>query len=316
MSQQVSPEVLRKVRKLAQLPEEARRCRFAVSITRLTVLKSLCQEPEVANRFVTYLAQRTRQKVEEKARRPGYLSMEEWARHRALIGQSVLALEQYLGQPSEADRKRLWASFHEMVGEQNEYRRVYGGPVRQIKNNDLLLVEYAVRTVLADPASVPQWAYQTARCYAERYDSGHGTGLTPKSAPLVEDIVCFWMQEFGLTPEKLCEPTKKKTATPATPPATRPRQGLARGRKKVQVTPRQGQFLAFIHLYRKLHRRGPAELDMVQFFRVTPPAVHGMVVKLEELGLVTREPGVARSIRVAIPEAEIPALENVEGHAW
>jgi hypothetical protein len=58
----------------------------------------------------------------------------------------------------------------------------------------------------------------------------------------------------------------------------------------------QGQFLAFIHLYRKLHRRGPAELDMVQFFRVTPPSVHGMVVKLEQLGLVTRERGVPRSV--------------------
>jgi repressor LexA len=81
-------------------------------------------------------------------------------------------------------------------------------------------------------------------------------------------------------------------------------------------THRQGQFLAFIHLYLRLHRRGPAELDMVKFFRVTPPAVHGMVVKLEELGLVTREPGVARSIRVAIPEEEIPTLEQVEGPPW
>ncbi|MBM4073119.1 MAG: MarR family transcriptional regulator, partial [Planctomycetes bacterium] len=53
-------------------------------------------------------------------------------------------------------------------------------------------------------------------------------------------------------------------------------------------TNRQGQFLAFIHLYRKLHRQGPAETDMVKFFRVTPPAAHSMVVKLEELGMVTR----------------------------
>jgi Mn-dependent DtxR family transcriptional regulator len=81
-------------------------------------------------------------------------------------------------------------------------------------------------------------------------------------------------------------------------------------------THRQGQFLAFIHLYRRLHRQGPAELDMVQYFRVTPPSAHGMVVKLEELGLVTREPGVPRSVRVAIPESEIPALEEVEGPPW
>jgi repressor LexA len=81
-------------------------------------------------------------------------------------------------------------------------------------------------------------------------------------------------------------------------------------------THRQGQFLAFIHLYRLLHKRGPAELEMVKFFRVTPPSVHGMIVKLEELGLITREPGVPRSTRVAIPEGEIPALEPVEGPPW
>ncbi len=81
-------------------------------------------------------------------------------------------------------------------------------------------------------------------------------------------------------------------------------------------TNRQGQFLAFIHLYRRLHRQGPAETDMVKFFRVTPPAAHSMVVKLEELGLVTRESGVARSIRVAIPEEEIPALEESDGPPW
>ena len=81
-------------------------------------------------------------------------------------------------------------------------------------------------------------------------------------------------------------------------------------------THRQGQFLAFIHLYRRLHRRGPAELDMVKFFRLTPPSVHGMVVKLEQLGLVARERGVPRSVRVAIPEEEVPDLEGVRGPPW
>ena len=73
MTQPPSRDDLARLRKLAQLPEEARHSRFAVSITRLTVLKSLCREPEVAARFVTYLARRTRDKVEEKAQRPGYL---------------------------------------------------------------------------------------------------------------------------------------------------------------------------------------------------------------------------------------------------
>jgi hypothetical protein len=37
-----------------------------------------------------------------------------------------------------------------------------------------------------------------------------------------------------------------------------------------------------------------------------------MIVKLEEMGLITREPGVPRSIRVAVPRSEIPELESEE----
>ena len=77
-----------------------------------------------------------------------------------------------------------------------------------------------------------------------------------------------------------------------------------------QFTHKQGQYLAFIHLYRKLNRRGPAETDIGRYFRVSPPTVHQMVVKLEALGLIAREPGVARSLRVAIPASEIPELED------
>jgi hypothetical protein len=206
MTESVPREVLHKVRKLAQLAREARQSRFAVSITRLTVLKSLSQQPEVANRFVTHLAQRTRQKLEKRGSRPGHLSKKERARHHEMIDRAVTALKKYLDKPSEYGRSRLWTIFHELAGEQNEYRRVYGGPVRVIKDRDLLLVEHALRTVLADEASTPLWAYQTARCYAERYDSSHGVGLTPASAPLLQDIADFWMQEFGLTTKSITTP--------------------------------------------------------------------------------------------------------------
>lgn len=259
---------------------------------------------------MSYLAQLTRQKIEEKAKRQGYLSMEEWARQSEMIDRAVVALENYLDQPSEERCAGLRTLFHQLADEQNEYRRVYGGPVRMIKNNDLLLVEYALRTVLADEASIPLWAYQTARCYAERYDASHGTGLTPASAPLVQDIVDYWMREFGLTTESIT------TTASATRKPKEAKSPVKPGKQQYHFTHRQGQFLAFIYLYRKLHRQGPAELDLVQYFRVTPPSVHGMVVKLEELGLVTRKRGVARSVRVAIPEAEIPPLEEVQGPFW
>ena len=75
---------------------------------------------------------------------------------------------------------------------------------------------------------------------------------------------------------------------------------------------KQGQYLAYIHLYRKLHQRGPSELEMREHFRVSPPTVHQMILRLEQLGLITREPGVPRSVRVAIPSEQIPDLEDGE----
>jgi len=58
--------------------------------------------------------------------------------------------------------------------------------------------------------------------------------------------------------------------------------------------------LAYIHLYTRLHRRPPAEADIQQYFRVTPPSVHQMVLTLERAGFIRRQPGVARSIEVLV----------------
>jgi repressor LexA len=88
-----------------------------------------------------------------------------------------------------------------------------------------------------------------------------------------------------------------------------------RAEQVLWFTPRQGQFLAFIHLYWKQHRQAPAEIDLVRYFRLTPPAVHDMIVRLHELGLIMREPGRPRSVRVAIPEEEVPDLEASDGPA-
>lgn len=74
-------------------------------------------------------------------------------------------------------------------------------------------------------------------------------------------------------------------------------------------TTKQGQYLAFIHAYTKLNRRPPAESDMQRYFRVTPPSVHRMVVELERLGLIRRQPGVPRSIELLVPQALLPPLE-------
>lgn len=73
-------------------------------------------------------------------------------------------------------------------------------------------------------------------------------------------------------------------------------------------TPKQGQYLAFIHLYMRLHRRSPAETDMQQYFRVSPPSVHQMVLTLERRGFIRRQPRTARSIELLVDPKLLPEL--------
>jgi len=73
-------------------------------------------------------------------------------------------------------------------------------------------------------------------------------------------------------------------------------------------TPKQGQYLAFIHAYTLVMGRPPAEADMQRHFRVTPPSVHQMVLALERAGLIRRQPGVARGIQVLLDPKALPTL--------
>src|SRR3954453_16197994 len=49
-------------------------------------------------------------------------------------------------------------------------------------------------------------------------------------------------------------------------------------------TERQGQYLAFLRAYARVHGRPPAETDMQRHCQLSPPSVHEMVLTLERLG--------------------------------
>jgi repressor LexA len=82
-----------------------------------------------------------------------------------------------------------------------------------------------------------------------------------------------------------------------------------------RFTEKQGQYLAFIATYTLLNRRPPAEADFQQFFRVTPPSVHQMIVGLERRGLISRVPGQPRTIKVTLPDDELPRLQRIKTSA-
>ncbi len=63
-------------------------------------------------------------------------------------------------------------------------------------------------------------------------------------------------------------------------------------------TSRQRALLGFIAAYTEMLGQPPSEADMQKYLKVSPPSVHQMILRLEKQGLITREPGRPRSIRV------------------
>ena len=78
----------------------------------------------------------------------------------------------------------------------------------------------------------------------------------------------------------------------------------------MKFTEKQGQYLAFIYNYSIMFRKPPAEADLMDFFETTPPTVHQMILRLNEKGLISRQPGVARSIELLVDPEVIPQLKK------
>jgi DNA-binding MarR family transcriptional regulator len=75
-----------------------------------------------------------------------------------------------------------------------------------------------------------------------------------------------------------------------------------------RYTPRQGQYLAFIYNYTKIHACPPAEADLQRYFQTAPPTVHQMILTLEKRGFISRQPGRARSVQVLLRPEDLPPL--------
>jgi len=76
-----------------------------------------------------------------------------------------------------------------------------------------------------------------------------------------------------------------------------------------KFTPKQGQYLAYIYAYTRVLGRPPAEADMQRYFQNSPPTVHQMVITLEKAGLIKRQPGRARSIKLLVEPEQLPVLK-------
>jgi hypothetical protein len=188
-----------KARKLQQLVDDLERG-VNFNITRLVVIKSLCQDMKTAARFTLHLARLAQKRWDWDSERK-YFSAAELKRHRKLAAEAFEQIEAYQERRTESRMRRLYELLAQAREVNSEYRSIPYGVVRSIKSWRVLLVEKAIYCALAEDATVAgHWAYQAARDYAEKYDPHYGTGLIPISAPLVAHIAEFWLERYGNQP--------------------------------------------------------------------------------------------------------------------
>ena len=92
---------------------------------------------------------------------------------------------------AERTKRPLVSLLSKIERAQDQYERHAWGAVRVIESQNLLAIEDALSAILY-PLRSSNACYKIARCYVERYEARHGTGLVPSSAEPLQEIVDFW----------------------------------------------------------------------------------------------------------------------------
>ena len=86
--------------------------------------------------------------------------------------------------------------------------------------------------------------------------------------------------------------------------------------KNFSPTKKQLEYLCYIVDYTKLHDAAPAFADIESYFKVAPSTVNQMIKTLEIKGYLSKQSGVARSLKVNIPSQFLPPNEQVPVNSY
>ena len=172
----------RQIQKLDKIIEAIRR-KENVQVTRLTVVKKLCENPEAAGAFAMFLARKSQARLREKQGNQ---------RYRQLVNRAIREMKPYLAIPLRIARSGSGPYFGKSRLNRTSTRYISWGMVRNIKSWDLLIVEKTLRTILRTDEA-PYWLYQAARDHV-----GSSMYLTKESIPKIEEIARFWRRYFKI----------------------------------------------------------------------------------------------------------------------
>ncbi|MEG4145608.1 hypothetical protein [Microcoleus sp. Pol12B5] len=186
--------IANKIKKWIQTTQEVEKTRFAIPITRLTSIKSLCVDEVAAEKFGIYIARLVQQQM-KRANCPEHFTAEEWEQQQQLVDEAISLMDSYLESPSYESRQSLRNLLRDIDGLQgDDYRNFRWATVRFVRSGDLLKLEYALRCFVE--TDFPYWTYKLAREYVEGYGLQSGSGIVAESVPRLLEVAEFWCQYY------------------------------------------------------------------------------------------------------------------------
>lgn len=166
----------------------------AISITRLTSLKSLCQDEAAAKQFALSITTRIQAQMQESAC-PEQFSPGEWQTFLSLYAEAIDLMaaqaKTHNKERSSAIRKLL-KDIDALQG--NQYRNIPWGTLHIVHSGELLKLTYSLQCFESNDVSY--WSYKMAREYVEDYIPTYGTGITPRSIPMLLNVAEFWCWHY------------------------------------------------------------------------------------------------------------------------
>src|SRR5579883_500667 len=167
---------------------------LALPITRLTSIKSLCNDAIAAQKFALYLSKLILQQASD-APCPDGTTPEEWQIHKSLMSNAIAQMESFLESPTPGHTQSLWSLLKQIDSLQgDEYRHIHWTTAHFVKSGYLLKFNYAICCFVKP--DFDYYAYRLAREYTECYSPTYSTGLTPKSVPMLLEVAEFWCQYY------------------------------------------------------------------------------------------------------------------------
>jgi hypothetical protein len=186
--------IANKIKKWIKTTKEVEKTRFAIPITRLTSIKSLCVDEIAAEKFALYITQQVQQQMNQVSC-PEHFTNEEWEQQKQLVNEAIALMQSYLDSPSDESRQFLKNLLRDIDGLQgDDYRNFRWTTVRFVRSGDLLKLEYALRCFVETDFSY--WAYKLAKEYVEGYGLQSGSGIIAESVPMLLEVAEFWCQYY------------------------------------------------------------------------------------------------------------------------